>query len=296
MLNMRATNATDAFVKINEHLMCYPEHELEVRGLKTKEVTNFRIAIEDPTSNIVAVKNRNISLRYMVGELCWYLRGSDKTGEIAHYSKFWNKISDDGVHANSAYGKRLFYDRCGLGLDNKSQFDYVIDELRRDKYSRKAVMTIYKPTDSMESKDNPCTLSLQFLIRKDQLDLTVTMRSNDLYFGFCYDVTFFTLIQQMVHEKMSWMYPELIIGNYFHNAGSMHMYEKDFAKAESVIDDPRVDHEIPLGLPMLVADDIENWFHELLLYERAMVRGIGTHQQPETTHFQNVCLKILGEK
>lgn len=294
MLNMRASGANDAFVKINEHLMCYPEHELKVRGLTTKEVTRFCLTILNPYDRIVNCANRRISMRYLIGELAWYLRGSDRTDEIAFYSKFWNKISDDGKTANSAYGKRLFLEQAGGGT--RTQLGYVIDELKRDTNSRKAVMVIYDKTDSYQSKDNPCTLSLQFMIRNNRLDLITTMRSNDLYFGLCYDIPFFTTLQEMVLEFVSWQEPELQMGHYFHNVGSMHIYEKDFETATKVMEDPRVDPTLPEQFPRINADDLTTWFSDLMWYERQTRNNIRTSVARSTTNFQRFCIEHLGEK
>ena len=46
---------------------------------------------------------REISLHYLVGEFLWYERVSNLLNEISCYSRFWNKISDNGINSNSSY-------------------------------------------------------------------------------------------------------------------------------------------------------------------------------------------------
>ena len=76
-----------------------------------------------------------------------------------------------------------------------NQYNYCIEQLLTNPNSKKAVMTIYNGEEhSYETKDNPCTMSMQFIIRENKLHMTTIMRSNDIYFGLPYDLPFFTFI------------------------------------------------------------------------------------------------------
>ena len=77
--------------------------------------------------------------------------------------------------------------------------------------------------DYKNNKDFPCTLNQQFRIvkrkNKNVLDSTVWMRSNDIIYGFPYDVYFFTTIQKRLADHIN-----CDIGEYNHYASSMHCY------------------------------------------------------------------------
>lgn len=92
-------------------------------------------------------------------------------------------------------------------------------------------MTMFWPSDlarvalNNDFDDVPCTLSLQFLIRKGHLSLIANMRSNDAWRGLPYDVWCFTRIQTIIAAMLG-----VPVGLYVHQAGSMHIYENDYNK------------------------------------------------------------------
>ena len=57
------------------------------------------------------------------------------------------------------------------------------------------------------------------------LNMCVTMRSNDLWFGFCNDQYCFSELQKIVAEETDYD-----IGNYYHFAHNLHLYERDLGK------------------------------------------------------------------
>jgi thymidylate synthase len=235
------------------------EHGLEAhpRGTTTKELLNYNISLIDPRNRIINFPDRKTNLKYLLGEFLWYLRGEDTVDGILPYSKFWANIKNDGSNAeyaegtiNSNYGTRLF-GHSGLpafttrtdaydGIQSIHQWMDTADLLARDKDTRQAIMNIHVPSDRhVVNKDVPCTLTLQWLIRDEKLHLIVNMRSNDVILGFTNDVFQFTMLQEAMLLQLRATYPELLLGQYYHNAGSMHIYSRHFEMAEAIIKDER---------------------------------------------------------
>ena len=188
----------------------------------TRELRNVQFTLTNVENNVVG--NRDISLPYAFGELVWYFTGSNSVEFISKFGSLWKKISDDGVTSNSAYGYILM-DKYGF-----NQIQKIIELLRADPHSRRAVMNINVPNENViETKDEPCTIALQFLIRNNKLTCTTMMRSNDIWFGVPYDVIFFTEIQKYIAMELG-----IECGDYNHFATSLHAYEKDFSKVKSV--------------------------------------------------------------
>lgn len=187
-------------------------------GEVTGEVLNAVTIINDPTRGIIQSKIRKMPMRYAVGELLWYLSGSNKLRDIEGYSPFWKNITDDGETLNSAYGYRIFHQ---FGFD---QWEYVKDKLIADPSSRQAIIHI-KDASNESTKDTPCTLSLQYQIRDGKLYATTFMRSNDLWKGFTYDIFAFTAFQVLLAMELG-----VGIGSYTHIAGSFHLYTEDVVK------------------------------------------------------------------
>lgn len=208
-----------------------PQYVCAPRGMKIKETLGVKFTIVDPRNRLPYLSERDFSLAYCIAEMLWYTHGSNSTSWISKYSSFWSKISDDGVTANSAYGARIFKPHRVCGGDTFIQWDYVVNELKRDPDSRRAVIHIRSPFDSKEAKlDVPCTLTLQYFIRDEALHSIVSMRSSDLILGIAYDVPAFTLFQEMLALELG-----VKLGTYTHISNSLHIYENKFKQVESIL-------------------------------------------------------------
>lgn len=215
-----STNIDDIYLTMCKDLLKAPKVG------NTRELNNVKLVLKDITNNIVSV--RGLSPSYLAGELLWYFNGDNSLEFISSFSKFWDNISDDGETCNSAYGY-LMQVRDGF-----NQIEKVIEILEDDPLSRRAKINLNVPNSSVkETLDEPCTMSLHFMIRKNNLDCTVIMRSNDIWFGFPYDVAFFTTLQKYIAKKLGVGY-----GWYTHFAVSLHMYDRDADKIAKIVDNP----------------------------------------------------------
>lgn len=187
----------------------------EVAG--TKELLNSGFTLLDITDNIATART-SYSVAYMLGELTWYFTGRE---DVEFISKC---ISDDGVTNRSAYGAIVFN---RYGFDQVAQ---VIDTLKRDPYSRSAVINFNVPNpERFETEDETYTIALVFELREGKLDCTGIMRSNDVWLGTPYDVVFFTELQKHIANELGVGY-----GKYTHFAVSLHAYEKDIDRVREV--------------------------------------------------------------
>lgn len=199
-------------------LLFAPDFETESRGgAELGEIVNPTFILTDPSRCFITC--RDMSMKYLKGELDFYMSGSPYLKDISKHSKFWNKVSDDGETITSNYGRLLLWDRNSMNL---TQFEYAEERLRSNPDSKKAVMVIYSKDHAKKSKDNPCTMFLQFFLREGLLHLSVKMRSSDIWFGLPYDVPFFVLIQQKMATALG-----VSLGTYIHNAGSLHVYDRN---------------------------------------------------------------------
>lgn len=232
----------DAFVGLVDEVWNYHTYVSCPRGQTVKERLAVQFSITDPRKRLLTVPERDASLCYVIAESLWYLLGSDKTEWIANYSAFWKNISDDGVTANSAYGSRIFKRHPKVAGGRLTQWDYVKEELKKDPDSRRAVVLIRTPDDSIDAQlDVPCTLSLQFFIRGGKLHLVSTMRSSDLILGITNDIPAFCLFQELLARDLG-----VELGTYTHTSNSLHVYERHFPMCETIASRKR-------GVPYSVA-------------------------------------------
>ena len=228
--------------------------ELEIRGMKVRELNNVNFLLNQPQWSIIFNPYRKISLKYLMAEWLWYVSGrQDKEGAdfIAHYASFWNSIRNEDGSLNSNYGYYVFnpmdevlpteeeFKPISDYYFQHSQFDYVIDTLTKDKYSRQAVININNVYHKAHpTKDFPCTLALQFYIREymgiPKLCMAVSMRSTDLILGFCNDIFQFSMFQAMLYHELQKVYPDLWLGYLTLSTNSLHVYERHYAMTDKI--------------------------------------------------------------
>ena len=229
-------NFTDCYLSLASQVFNDYDFISQPRGQKIREKLAMKFIITNPRSRIPYVRARKFSAQYMIAELLWYISGEQSTEWIANYSSFWRDISDDGKTANSAYGARIFKPHFCIADSSLIQWVYIVNELRKDPDSRRAVIHIRSPWDSVNAKlDMPCTLALQFFIRDGALHQIVNMRSSDLILGIAYDVPAFTFFQEMLALELG-----VELGTYTHISNSLHIYERHFKMVEEMLGDDAV--------------------------------------------------------
>ena len=215
-LNNKFRDADEAF---QYWYQCIENYGQNFAG--TKAMFNVGFEITNPTNNIIRAPWRKWKYKYAEAEWRWYWSGDrniKKLGEL--YGKvpaIWKRMADDHGNVNSNYGWQW---------NRNSQIDYVLEKLRRDPNTRQATISIYDAKEhSLYERDTPCTYAIQFTVLNNMLNMCITMRSNDLWFGFCNDQYCFTELQKIVAEETDYD-----IGTYYHFAHNLHLYERDLGK------------------------------------------------------------------
>lgn len=209
------------------------------RDMMTTEVVGAHLCLANPRRRLVAVPPaRVINPAFAVAEALWILSGSDDPW-IFDFNDNLRRYADDGV-LQGAYGPRIR--RWGGSID---QLDAVVRKLSSDRDSRQAVIQIYDPSrDHRGHRDVPCTLGYRFFIRQGRLVMHTSMRSQDLWLGFPYDIFATTLL----HELMAgWLGVE--VGEYHHHVDSLHLYAENApAAAECLHHQPEVTEMPPISV------------------------------------------------
>jgi thymidylate synthase len=217
----RATTLDDLLRYALQSIEQYGEPVKASKG-RTNEVRGVVLELTNPRARLSRTESRG-KIFSCIGELCWYLKGTNRTAFVAHYIPAYRKSSEKGV-VYGGYGPRLF-----KSWKDVQQFENLVELLRKRPTSRQAVLQLFDSTDLAEPhEDVPCTCTLQFLIRGGKLHLVVYMRSNDVIKGLPHDIFCFTMLQEMVARIMS-----VDLGIYKHCVGSLHLYDADKSKAES---------------------------------------------------------------
>jgi len=181
----------------------------------TKALFNVGFYITNPCDRKIINKERNWKQDYAEAEWKWYLsenRNINKLGEIyGKVPEIWKRMADNNGNVNSNYGWQW---------GRNDQIDMVVETLKCKKDTRQAAISIYDGKEISDyAFDTPCTYAIQFTILHDRLDMCVTMRSNDLWYGFCNDQYQFSKLQEMISLELN-----IETGVYYHFAHNMHLY------------------------------------------------------------------------
>lgn len=209
------------------------------RGM-TLEKTGVLLHLTSPRARLSRTVRRS-QIFSCLGELSWYLSKSNSLRFITYYVAAYKDESSDGKTIAGAYGPRLFDFR------GQDQISNVIELLRERENSRRAVIQIFDAADLKNTREVPCTCTIQFMIRQRKLHAITTMRSNDAYLGMPHDIFAFTMIQELMARSLG-----VELGSYKHAVGSLHLYEEHIEAAQAYIDDGL--HETVQMPPMPLGD------------------------------------------
>ncbi len=204
----------------NEFLIKYinAEYVKDKTGVKVLELIGVSFIADEPY--IFGLPNED----YISREIQWYesqsLNVNDIPGEIP---KIWKSVATPSGEINSNYGW------CIYNSKNYNQYLNVLEELRKNPYSRRAEMIYTRPSiwneynrDGMS--DFICTEAVQYFIRDNKLFCCVKMRSNDLVHGYRNDWAWQTYILKKLAKDLG----NIEIGDIIWQPGNIHIYEPHF--------------------------------------------------------------------
>jgi len=208
--NKKFRNANEAYEYLHDRII---QDGVDFAG--TKALFNVGFYITNPLDNNIINKERNWKQGYAEAEWQWYLSGDRNINALGDiYGKIpqiWYDMADKNGNVNSNYGWQW---------KRNAQLDMVIETLKQKPETRQAAISIYDGKEITDyAHDTPCTYAVQFTILHGRLDMCVTMRSNDLWYGFCNDQYCFSMLQGLVAHELN-----VEPGVYYHFAHNMHLY------------------------------------------------------------------------
>ena len=194
----------------------------------TKALFNVGFELEVPNANAIldSKVKRNWSYTYAEAEWQWYLSGDRRVitlgGLYGKVPAIWKRMADCNGNVNSNYGWQW---------QRNQQLDYVIGLLRTQPETRQAAISIYDAKEwESYTNDTPCTYAVQFTILDNKLNMSVVMRSNDLWYGFCNDQYQFSNLQMLVARETGYD-----VGTYYHFAHNLHLYNDKLPEQQEMM-------------------------------------------------------------
>ncbi len=227
-----APSADEAWVKLIRTVFDEGQ-DVRPRTILCREILAHTSHV-DMSRPITTVRPR-LGYKFLFAEAWWILTGRNDVESIRPYSPHIASYSNDGIRFDGSYGPRIV-----------DQLRYVCDTLEADWASRQAVLEIWRP-NPRESRDVPCTLTVQWMIRKRvnefgeesyYLHCFDTMRSSDAWLGWPYDCFNFSMLSAYILLMLrdrdkdrcagggqdSRVVGKLKLGNLHLTAASQHLY------------------------------------------------------------------------
>ena len=210
-MKTRFNNANEAYEGVIDEIL--------QRGIDfgdTKAIFNCGFYIDNPSDKAITNVERNWNKKYAAAEWAWYLSGDPKISKLGELygsiPPIWKRMADKNGEVNSNYGYQW---------QRHNQLEYIVNKLRENPDTRHAAISIYDAKENNEYvHDTPCTYAVQFSIVNNKLCMSVYMRSNDIWYGFCNYQYQFASLQQMIADRLS-----IETGWYYHHAHNMHLYK-----------------------------------------------------------------------
>lgn len=213
-----------------------------------------------------------------VGELMWYLSGSNNLDQIAYYLPAYKHSSDDGKKVYGGYGPRL----RSMPVTTQRHVKWSIDQiysvirlLKERPSTRQAVIQLFNAEDLIvPHKDIPCTCTMQFFVRDGKLNMATHMRSNDAFVGIPHDFFCFTMLQEIIAKSVG-----VDVGVYHHFVGSLHCYIRDEEKIDDYF---KEGHQTTLKcMPEMPGRDLWENIDKVLQYESRLRASTEALSAPE---------------
>lgn len=109
------------------------------------------------------------------------------------------------------------------------QIPFIVEELRRNPYSRRAVIDV-RTLEDIGSPDPACLQHIQYYIRKGKLHCKVLFRSNDACKATFMNAFALIMLQKRIADELG-----VPMGSYTHRANSFHCYDRDLPMLQGYV-------------------------------------------------------------
>ena len=112
-----------------------------------------------------------------------------------------------------------------------NQYEVILNRLKTNLGSNRAVVTLYQPGLDRERDDIPCLNLLQATVRDNKLELHVMFRSNDLYGAWPANMYFITYLGLCLAKDLN-----LDFNGIHYHSTSLHIYKANLEAVKKILD------------------------------------------------------------
>lgn len=205
----------------------------------------------DLTDGFPLLTTKQLPIKGIISELLWFLEGSGDERRLAEirYGKPRAELEGKSTiwteNANSPYWKPKAQFEGDLGrpygvmwrdwqspvaglphatgwlgaAKSVDQVQILIDNLKKDPFSRRHILTAWNPGELDKMALPPCHMMSQFYVEGDELSCLMTQRSGDAGLGIPFNIASYALLTKMIAQVCGLKAREFI-----HSLGDAHIY------------------------------------------------------------------------
>ena len=169
------------------------------------------------------ITTKKVHFKSVLAELLWFLSGSTNVKDLqALGCTIWDEWADENGDLGPIYGHQWtnWTTDDGGSID---QITVVIDEIKRNRNSRRLLVSAWNVADLGKMALMPCHAFFQFYVANGCLSLQVYQRSADAFLGVPFNIASYALLVHMVAQQCN-----LVVGDLIWTGGDCHIYSNHF--------------------------------------------------------------------
>jgi thymidylate synthase len=199
-------------------------------GTGTLSIFGYQMRF-DLSAGFPMVTTKKLHWKSIAHELLWFLSGDTNIAYLKeHGVGIWDEWADANGDLGPVYGRQW---RSWAAPDGRTidQISNVIDEIKRNPFSRRLIVSAWNPADIPDMALAPCHCLFQFNVRDDadgvrRLDLQLYQRSGDVFLGAPFNIASYALLTEMAAQVCG-----LAPGDFVHSFGDAHLYRNHLEQA-----------------------------------------------------------------
>lgn len=172
---------------------------------------------------------KKMEWKSLLHEVLWYLSGENHIRNLQKHTRIWNAWADENGNLETAYGYYWRHfpsaqkdENGNWNVTEVDQIKYVIDEIKKNPYSRRLIVSAWEPGNATKSKLPPCHYSFAFNVNDGKLNCHLTQRSGDIALGIPFNLAAYSILTQIIAQEVN-----LDLGIFAHTIIDAHIYVAD---------------------------------------------------------------------
>ncbi|MFO1103847.1 MAG: thymidylate synthase [Methylocystis sp.] len=168
------------------------------------------------------VTTKRVHLKSVIHELLWFLRGETNVAYLRENGvTIWDEWADEDGELGPVYGAQ--WRRWPANGGEIDQLANVVEEIRRNPFSRRLIVSAWNPAAVDRMALPPCHCLFQFHVAEvgggKRLSCQLYQRSADVFLGVPFNIASYALLTHMVAQVTG-----CVPGDFIHSFGDVHLY------------------------------------------------------------------------